>query len=178
MSISIPGLGEVTKDESSDWLYSTEMKAMILGGRTCRIVVEGYEEDTAKEDFHIAIRNFLSAPESVLKEAEAFIYRYYQDANSIWAPEDEEYLVVATPQEIWNHISLGNEPVVSRRHYGDNAVYVSLECNCDWEPEHGLQIVFKNGLKVNKVGPFNGHLTNSDAYGDESLESVVYHHIG
>lgn len=178
MSINIPGLGENTKDESSGWLYSAETKAMILGGMACRIVVEDYEEDTAKEDLHIAIRNFLSAPESALKEAEAFIYQYYRDANSIWAPEDQEYLAVATPREIWGHISLGNEPIVSRRPYGDKAVYVSLECNCDWEPEHGLQIVFKNGLKVNKVGPFNGHLTNSDAYDDESLESVVYHRIG
>jgi hypothetical protein len=42
------------------------------------------------------------------------------------------------------------------------------------EPEHGLQVVFQNGLRVNKVGPYDGHLTNSDAYGDDNLEQAVY----
>jgi hypothetical protein len=27
---------------------------------------------------------------------------------------------------------------------------------------------------VNKVGEYDGHCTNADAYGDESLEDVVY----
>ena len=55
-----------------------------------------------------------------------------------------------------------------------NAVYISLGCNCDWEQEHGLQIVLKDGLRVTKVGSFDGHLTNSDAYDDASLENVIY----
>lgn len=76
--------------------------------------------------------------------------------------------------EVWKHVHFGGEPVVSRRSYGDEGIYISLECNCDWEVEHGLQIVFKNGLVVNKVGPYDGHLTNSDAYDDERLENVVY----
>ena len=46
--------------------------------------------------------------------------------------------------------------------------------NCDWEEEHGLQIVFKNGLTINKIGPYDGHCTNSDAYDDESLEDIIY----
>jgi hypothetical protein len=63
---------------------------------------------------------------------------------------------------------------VARRAYGDKGIYVSVECGCDWEVEHGLQLVFKNGLKVNKLGGYDGHLTNSDAFADESLEDVVY----
>ena len=64
--------------------------------------------------------------------------------------------------------------MVSRRPYGDRAAYVSLECGCDWEEEHGLQIVFKEGLHVNMVGQYDGHLTNADAYGDGRLENVIY----
>ena len=41
-------------------------------------------------------------------------------------------------------------------------------------PEYDLQIVFKNGLRVNKVGPYDGHVTNADAYADDSLEDVVF----
>ncbi|WP_407939254.1 DUF6985 domain-containing protein [Microbulbifer thermotolerans] len=48
--------------------------------------------------------------------------------------------------------------MVLRRPYGDKLVYISLECSCDWEREHGLQIVFKQGLYVNKIGPLDGIL--------------------
>jgi hypothetical protein len=35
------------------------------------------------------------------------------------------------------------------------AVYVLFECDCDWNQEDGLQIVFKHGNQVSKVGPFD-----------------------
>jgi hypothetical protein len=116
----------------------------------------------------------LSSTFSVLKEAETHIYQYYLDMNSYWSSIDEEFISIKSPSEIWSHIQLGSEPIVSRRSYGDKKVYVSLECNCDWELEHGLQIVFKEGMKVCKVGPYDGHVTNSDAYDDESLENIIY----
>ena len=56
--------------------------------------------------------------------------------------------------------------------------YVSVECECDWEPEHGLQIVFRDGRTVTKVGPYNGHLTNNSAYGRQDLDDVVYQRPG
>lgn len=43
-----------------------------------------------------------------------------------------------------------------------------------WEPEHGLQLVFENGLTVCKVGPYDGHNTNAHAYADASLLNVVF----
>lgn len=64
--------------------------------------------------------------------------------------------------------------MVTRRPYGDKRIYISLECGCDWEREHGLQIVFKEGQYVNKLGPYDGHLTNSDAFADDALEDIVY----
>jgi hypothetical protein len=40
--------------------------------------------------------------------------------------------------------------------------------------EHGLQIVLRNGLEVNKLGMYDGHLTNSDAFADPALEDTIY----
>ncbi len=123
---------------------------------------------------HLAIENLLRSPFSVLQDAEGHVYRYYLDAHSHWPPGDGEFVQIDSPSEVWRHVQLGTEPVVTRRSYGDRAVYVSIECNCDWEPEHGLQIVLRNGEKVVKVGPFDGHRTNADAYANEALEHVVY----
>ena len=64
--------------------------------------------------------------------------------------------------------------MVFRRSSGDMRVYVSIECECAWEPEHGLQLVLQEGRRVTKIGPYDGHLTNSDAFARPDLEGVIY----
>lgn len=174
--MNVPGLGEMTKDDRFGELYSRELPIAALGGQLCRIVLSGYDEDGQKQDFHEAIANFLAAPESVLKAATPHIVQYCQDMNSLWSPDDPEYVKIETPADVWKHVQLGRRPVISRRGRGDKEVYVSVECECDWEPEHGLQIVFKHGVTVSKVGPYDGHLTNSDAFADQRLERAIYKH--
>lgn len=175
--MEIPGLGNVTLDTKFGWYYSEPIPVPVLGGKPCRIVIEGYDEDSRKEEYHAAIANFLSVDASVLKEAEGHVFSYYKNCNDNWEPGDEEFLMIQSAREVWQHVYFGDEPMVTRRGYGDFGIYVSLECECDWEREHGLQIVFKNGLKVNKLGPYDGHLTTSDTDADDSLENVVYREI-
>ena len=125
-----------------------------------------------KGDFHVAIANFLSATPAVLREADEPLFRYYKDFEERW--EEEGKPPIRSADELWQHIQLGSEPMVSRKPYGDKGIYISVECGCDWEEEHGLQLVLKDGLKVNKLGGYDGHLTNSDAFDDESLQDVIY----
>ncbi|MDN5505041.1 MAG: hypothetical protein L0H10_14685 [Comamonas sp.] len=172
--IEVPLLGELEKDQFDDWLRSKPIAVNALGGDNYEFVLEEYEEDESKEEFHEAIVNFLSIDESVLAKAQDYIYQYYKDIFVQLVPDDEWYVEIASPKDVWKHIQFGRTPMVSRRPYGDELIYISLECSCDWEREHGLQIVFKQGLYINKVGPFDGHLTNSDAYADDKLENIVY----
>ena len=160
------------KDERLGWYYSEPVKVGLLNGQECRIVLEGYDDDPNKDEYHATISNFLASSPEVLIEVEASIYQYYQDINS-YSPS----VTIGSPKEIWSHIQFGNELIVSRRSSGDEGVYISLECNCAWEPEHGLQIVFRNGNKVCKIGPFDGHLTNADAFADARLEGIVYRRL-
>jgi len=172
--MQIPGLGTVTKDSKFDWYYSKPMRVPVLGDKKRRVVVEGYDEDRNKDEFHAAIAHFLSLDSSALKHAEPHVFQYYKDSRENQDPDDEEFPSIKSPGDVWPHVRFGDEPTVMRRANGDKGIYISLECGCDWEAEHGLQIVFKNGLKVNKVGPYDGHLTNSDAYADSRLEDVIY----
>jgi hypothetical protein len=144
----------------------------MFGSQQCRIVLDGYDEDECKGEFHAAIANFLSGTPAVLREADEALFRYYKDFEEWW--KEDGKLPINSADELWQHVRLGSEPMVSRRSYGDKGVYISVECGCDWEEEHGLQLVLKNGQKVNKLGGYDGHLTNSDAFADESLEDVVY----
>jgi hypothetical protein len=140
----------------------------VLSGERHEISVEEYDDDENQEEFQRAIANFLSIEPSVLDEAAPYIFQYYQDCSS-----NAGELTIRTPDDVWRHISFG-DPTVSRDLFGDRGIYVSIECECDWEEEHGLQIVFRNGAEVSKVGPYDGHLTNSAAFADPSLQDVVY----
>jgi hypothetical protein len=171
--MEIPGLRKCTFDEDQGCYVSKPISLAVLSGKKCTVLVEGYDEDPPVEDFDAAIANFLKAPNTVLTSAQSHIFRYYLDIKESVEPEDD-FPSIGSPSDIWKFVQLGEEAFVSRRPHGDKSIYISLECNCDWEPEHGLQIVFKNGGIVNKIGPFDGHLTNSDAYADDTLEDVVY----
>ena len=173
--MEIPGLGRFVADDVEGWFYSEPVPVPMLGGHLCRIMLDGYADDPAKEDFHAAARHFLSSLPRVLEVAAPHVYRYYQRCNADLEPADDGYLALDRPADVWPHVQFGSDAIIQRRAYGDQRVYVSLECECAWEPEHGLQIVFEGGHRVNKVGPYDGHLTNADAYGDESLETVIYH---
>jgi hypothetical protein len=174
--LQIPGLGPLQPDEGiPEWLRSEPVRLSVLNGAEAVIVVSGYADDENKPEFHTAITNLLQCPREAFRQAEPYIFQNYQDINSsVWMPDDPEYLVIASPDRVREHVTVGTEPLVMRRPYGDKAIYVSFECECEWEPEHGLQIVLRNGCELVTIGPNFGHLTNSDAYDDERLETVIY----
>jgi hypothetical protein len=174
--VQIPGLGTVVEDADVGWYRSAPMSVAVLGGTACRFVVDGYDDDPAQEDFHAAIHAFLALDPSALDAAASSIYAHYRDVmDGVLADGDDQwYVEIEGPHHVLDHVRLGNEPTVSRDPHGDQHVYVSVECGCDWEPEHGLQIVFRDGATVTKVGPYDGHLTNSAAYNDSQLDGVVY----
>lgn len=41
---------------------------------------------------------------------------------------------------------------------------MQIAAECDWEPEHGLLIVYRNGNELSRVSDQDGHLTHTDAY--------------
>jgi hypothetical protein len=174
--VQIPGLGPVVLEADLGWYRSGPVAVPALDGISCRFILDGYADDLTPEDFHAAIQSFLSLDRSALTAAAPSIFAYYRDVTDdvVAAGDDDWYVEIEGPQDVLDHVRLGDEPMVSRDPYGDRHVYVSLECECDWEPEHGLQIVFKDGRAVTKVGPYNGHLTNSAAYADDSLDGVIY----
>ena len=173
-TIEIEGLGKLTRDDRFDSVLRSEpIEIPVLLGARLPVQTEGFADDPNPDEFREAIANFLACDESVLKAASAYVFDYYRDIAAECGDEPD-FVEIAASGDVWDHVQFAGEPCVARRAYGDKAVYVSVECNCDWEPEHGLQIVFRQGKAVNKVGPFNGHLSNADAYDDKALEDTVY----
>jgi hypothetical protein len=174
--MEIHGLGAVVKDEQFGWYTSDSRPVAALGGATVHIVLDGYDGDPDLAGYVAVINEFLSLERSVLVPATSAVFDYYEDMMAgVAADEDWDwYIDIPGPEQVWDHVTIGSDVYV-KRHQADGRVYLSIECECDWEPEHGLQIVIREGLAVSKVGPYNGHLTNASAYGREDLADVIYY---
>ncbi len=172
--MEMPGVGPLTLDESLGWYYSAPVTASALGGAEGQIVVS--QDCLADEDepaVHRAIETFLNSG-SALPAASAAVHAYYGDTVRLFREQgwELELAEIAEPELVWEYVSFGREFHVDRD--VDGQVYVSVECECSWEREHGLQLVFRGGGTITKIGPFDGHLTNASALGRVGLEDVVY----
>jgi len=166
-------IGKLTKDSQLGWFYSKEIEIPLLN-KKCQFVFDDYADDNNKEDYLAAINNFLSLKEDTLHSATSDLYEYYQDIVILCEPQPGEYTPIDEASTVWSHVQFGNQIMVSRRSDKDNLIYLSIESECSWEVEHGLQVVFKNGTSICKLGPYDGHVTNADAYARPDLEDVIY----
>lgn len=152
--MEIPGLGLVVEDADFEVYRSTAVPVPVLGGSECEFVVQGYEDHPDPEAYHEVIQTFLALGPSALTDAAPAVYDYYLRTRELLG--DELDVEIAGPQDVFQYVDLGDEPEVLCDETG--RVFVSLECNCDWEPEHGLQLVFRDGAAITKVGPYDGQL--------------------
>lgn len=56
--MDIPGIGAVAKHARFGWYSSEPIAIAVLGGRMRRIIVQGYEDDPGRDEFHGAIKSF------------------------------------------------------------------------------------------------------------------------
>jgi hypothetical protein len=176
---SDPVLGPLSRYKFGG-LVTEAQPVAFLGGHSSRFVLQDFEEDPQPDDFRAAIHNALDAKPTILKAAEPHVVQYCMDALAQYDDDDRPALVLEKPGDVWSHVQFGHEFIVRRRTVADaeHGVYLSLTCNCDWEPEHGLQLVLRDGRAITKIGPYNGHLTNADASGNPALADLVYRRIG
>ena len=163
-NVNIPGFGTVTADRSTGDFVSEPIA--ILDMQKSRI---RFEKMDLEEYAHVAL-NFVNSASSELKMCVPFIYDYYRDV--VQSTDDDEKVKIKDPDTVFQYIRINETSIVRRKK--DGLLYVLICCDCDWEIEHGLQIVMKDGKDVTMVGSYSGHLSNADAYGDQRLENVVY----
>ncbi len=163
------------KKKAAELDFSDPIRVPAFGKR-CSFLFEADEEDPK---VLAAVNVLLAAKPALLASATTHLVHYCKDMLAR-AGDEAPRLKLQKPADVWKYVQLGDELVVSEREDDDDedGIYFSLECNCDWEPEHGLQIVIRDGKRITKLGPFDGHVTNADAYDDRSLVGVVYKRRG
>jgi hypothetical protein len=126
-----------------------------------------------------AIAGFIAGGAALLDEATPFLWEYYRGLAAEFTPEQrEDYGIPEIPgsADIWEHVRFGAPPqwLPGAGPLQPGRCYLSFGGEVSWEEEHGLQLVFEDGRRVCKVGPYDGHLTVAHAYGDRSLLGVVF----
>ncbi len=104
------------------------------------------------------------------------LWAYYRDIHQMVGGKDwldAEMGVPAGPTGIWPHVRPRWLHLASG-YEGDPAAYVVISGGCDWEEEHGVMLVWRDGLRLTKAGPYDGHVSNEGAYDDPVYAGVVY----
>jgi hypothetical protein len=156
----------VQNQEIADWWHSATIQIPLLDLELAITFVE--LDPTADTQFLAeadeAIKNFLQLHAIDKLKMTPHIFANFVEICSYLAEENiPEKMRGAQPLSIWNFVH-PTAIFVSRRQRNDKDIYIVLTCECDWEAEHGLQLVFRQGKKLTRVSDQDGHLTKADAF--------------
>jgi hypothetical protein len=169
----IEHLGELSPDNRiPEWLISEKVDVPYFPGTKLRFVFDGLEDDDAPDEFASAVRRFLALTVRERDHAAPYVFTNYREMCEAIGV-DEVGVSIERPTDVWNHVR-PDEIFVKRRQSGDRKVYVQITAECAWEPEHGLQIVYREGSELKRVSEQDGHLTHVDAFAlPESEDRIV-----
>jgi hypothetical protein len=150
-------------EEFEDWWESKPVKIPFFNHVEVVITFSNYlpgEDANFLEEADAVIRAFLQKGKADKLAISHLVHKNCMDfLHAIGFEEEDKHLwEIEDKDKIWKYIQL-EEIFVSRNPYKREDIYVQLCCECDWEQEHGLQIIFKEGKEVTRVSAQDGHLT-------------------
>ena len=168
-------IGQLTQDENfADWWISNPFEIPFFDNDEFTIIFMGCvpeQDKTFIEEADSALTNFFKLNASYKNSISELAYKNltnFMDAVS-FNDVDKPLREITNKNEIWKFI-YPTKIYVARRPYNEKDMYVQIVCECEWEQEHGLQFVFRQGKKLTRISDQDGHLTESDAYGKPDEE--------
>lgn len=144
-------------DIPDEWLISEPILIPFFGGEQLNFIFNGYEGDeTFFSDADEAVSNFLAKDKNYRLEISPSIFENYMEFVDD-VGEDEDIPNIGSYEDIWQYI-YPQEIYVIRQHIGEKDIYVQIHCECEWEVEHGLQLVFRKGKSLTRVSEIDGHI--------------------
>ena len=172
--IKLNSVGELKPHPAfpDECLISEPTPIPFFEGEKIKFIFDGYEDDANFfSDVDKAVSNFLDKDRNEKLEISPLIFENYREIFEEFG-EEENIPKVEDAKDIWDLV-YPQEIYVSRRDRRDKDIYIQIHCECEWESEHGLQIVFRRGEKVTRVSDIDGHLTESDAYDEPDLDNEL-----
>ena len=171
-------IGQLKQEDAfPDWWKSDAVEIPFFDGEKLTITFMDCEPEHDKtfiEEADQALINFLKLTTNDRNSISELAYKNCMDfLDAVDFDEiDEPFRQIKDRSEIWKYIHPA-EIYVTRRPYKDHDIYVMIACECDWEQEHGLQLVFRQGRQLTRISNQDGHLTEADAYNKPDEEDEL-----
>lgn len=169
-------IGQLTQDKNfPDWWRSRAIEIPFFDNKPLSIVFMDFEPQADLKfinEADFALSNFLLLNKPDRLRITDLVFKNYSDFLETIGDKDEYNLTLNTNEGIWDYVH-PIEIYVTQRPYNDMDIYVQIHCNCDWEEEHGLQLVFRQGRQLTRVSDIDGHLTEADAYDKPDSEDEL-----
>ena len=162
-------IGMLKNADFDDWWVSELQKIGFLDNVEMNFTITDYnpnEDENFMDEADETIRNFLSKTLKDREVTSTYVYQNCMDfLDAIGYDEADQHLWdIKDPQEIWNYVT-PREIYVTREPYEDKGVYLRLTFSCEWEQEHGLQLVFNKNGKLVRVSEDDGHILGWQGHG-------------
>lgn len=158
----------IQNQEFDDWWESGFIQIPILDNKELKItfmdfVPEDDEEFIVEADK--ALEKFLSKKQEEKWELSELVHKNCMEFLEAVGYDEMDKLLwdIKNKNEIWKYV-YPHEIYVTRRHRRDEDIYINVTCECEWEQEHGLQLVFRKGKQLTRISSQDGHITEADAY--------------
>lgn len=148
-------VGQLTQNEYGDW-KSSPIKIPYLDNQLLTIVFPEAEDETYFATANHVMANFLKLSNKDRIAHSKLVLPYY---NSMLTYGYTTPLLLKKESDIWTYIF---PSVITIEEDSDGQFYLIISCECTWEEEHGLQLVFKSGQKLTRVSGHDGHFTDND----------------
>lgn len=167
----------VQNEEFEDWWESELIKIPFFGNKAIKITFMDFEPELDPkfiEEANETIKNFFSKTEDDKFGLSELVYQNCMDfLNAIEYDEMDKPLWDMTDKnEVWKFV-YPQDIYITRRHRRDQDIYLNISCNCEWEQEHGLQLVFRQGKKLTRISGQDGHITEADAFDKPDEKDIL-----
>ena len=146
-------VGQLTQDDHfEEWWNSDLICIPYFQNTKLKVVFTEAEDENYFKLAEIAIMNFIQlATSDRQNHSSQIIENYKQNLVFDYTPK----LELKSDNEIWDFV-YPSVIILAQNEIGE--VFVLVECGCEWEEEHGLQLVFKNGQRLTRVSYNDGGL--------------------
>jgi hypothetical protein len=159
--VLLPGIGTFKQAQFPDW-WSMAVEVPLVAA-TLPITVTDFNPDDPAQVHQTALyaqslTKFLALDHTAKLAASPLVVKNCHDFLDTVEEmeEDSPMRGIKNPEEIWQYVH--PKEVYVSFDTDSGRVYVSLMCECDWEQEHGLQLVYEDGKTLTRVSQQDGHL--------------------
>lgn len=131
---------EIIDNVTDERFYWTIKKFLSFLKQEIKIMFDKEDKESGiTEKQLMAYQGITKLPDSFLKDSNKGIYENYIYVSDSVDPKPPK---ISGSDNVWEHIRV--DSILIPRHKNSQHIFFFLEIECDWEEEHGLEILFKD----------------------------------